>query len=347
MTPAQIRARATPIRPCAALVLLLAALMGWPAGSQANSEKGIPSVTTGGIGRVHGTSVELDGTVDPHGLETTYYFVYGPTEGYGYQSPPQTLEAKNEHIKVGVTVNDFPSGYHYRLVAENKEGSRLGHDRKYGSTGTLKFSLQGPLTPIVYHHALTISGKLVGQDDERVTVELQETPYPFLEAFSNLGITTQTGPGGAFSFHVASLSETGKFRVLAKEPRPIYSTILTQLVTPHVMLKVQKTSVKGLVRLFGTISPAEAGARVLLQVDEPTRPGNSEASSERTSRYATQFSTISRRGTRSMSRFSVIVEVTRAGAYRAYVDLHKGSLAAGSSGTVKLLAGSSKRRNVR
>jgi hypothetical protein len=180
-----------------------------------------------------------------------------------------------------------------------------------------------------------------------VTVELQETPYPYLEAFANLGSTEQTGPEGAFSFRVSSLSQSGKFRVVAKEPRPIYSAILTQQVTPRIVLKVQRTSVKGLVRLYGTITPAQTGARVLLQLDQPARPGNSEKASERTSRFSTQFSTVSRHGTRSMSRFSLIVTVTHAGEYRAYVQLHKGPLASAASPAVKLAASSKRKKKSR
>jgi len=102
--------------------------------------------------------------------------------------------------------------------------------------------------------------------------------------------------------------------------------------------------VPGLDRLYGTVSPAETGARVLLQVNVPVRPGNTERSSERTSRFATQFTTIARRGTKHMSRFSVVVRITRAGTYRALVALRKGPLAPAASSTVTLVAAAGKRR---
>ena len=75
-----------------------------------------------------------------------------------------------------------------------------------------------------------------------------------------MGETTQTGAGRAFSFHVEGLLESGKFRVVAKRPRPIYSANLLQAVTPMVVLKVRKSAVKGLVRLYGTVTPAETGS---------------------------------------------------------------------------------------
>lgn len=348
--PASERAarRHTPAAVRAALVLSIAlGLAGaLPAASPADSasaEKGKPFVVTGRVADVRGTSVVLDGSVDPHGLLTTYYFVYGPTEGYGYQTPPQTLEAKNERVKVGVAITDFPAGYHYRLVAVNSAGPKLGRDRRFSSAPTLRFELSKTRSPIPYAHGCTVKGKLVGQGNEHVEVALQETPYPYLEAFANVGPAIETGEGGTFSFRVAKLSESAKLRVVAREPRPIYSAIVTQLVTPRVVLNVARTKVAGLVRLYGTITPAEAGARVLIQLDEPVRPGNSEKLSERTSRFATVFSTISRRGTRSMSRFSLIVTITRAGSYRAYADLHRGKLAPAGSETVRLKAAGSKK----
>jgi hypothetical protein len=332
------------MRATAMLAAAVAALVCWPAASGASSGKGRPYVTTGGVSHTRGAAVTLGGSVDPHGLATTWYFVYGPTEGYGYQTPPQTLEASDEHKKVGAPVNDFPTGYHYRLVASNSAGVKLGRDKRYGKTGALKFLLPKGLTAIEYRHSFTLTGKLVGNGDEHVTVELQETPYPYLEAFANLGSTEQTGPDGTFSFRVSSQSQSAKFRVVAKEPRPIYSAILTQQVAPRITLKVSRTPVKGLVRLYGTITPAQTGARVLLQLDQAARPGNSEKASERTSRFTTQFSTIARHATKSLSRFSLIVTVTHAGEYRAYVQLHKGPLASGASQSVKLAAASSKRK---
>lgn len=322
--------------------VLLCALT--PAFALAASDKRRPAVTTGGVSHVRGTSVDLGGTVDPHGLLTTYYFVYGPTESYGFQTPPQTLEAKSEHIKVGVTVADFPSGYHYRLVASNAAGPKQGHDKKFSKMGGLAFKLPRSLTAIRYREGFTLTGTLGGDGNEHVTVGLQETPYPYLEAFGDIGETQQTGPGGSFTFHVASLFKSGKFRVVAKVPRPIYSSTVSQLVAPRVTLKVQRSAVRGLVRLYGTVTPAESGARVLFQMSAPARPGNSEKSSERTSRFLTQFSTVARRGTRAVSRFSLIVSVKKAGSYRAEVSLRKGPLTSGASSTVKLLAASAKHK---
>jgi len=337
---AQVRLLTAPL----AAALASAMLLGWPVASGADSGKGRPIVVTGAVRQVRGTSAELDGTVDPHGLATTYYFLYGPTEAYGFQTPPETLEAKETPQKVGQVVANFPTGDHYRLVASNMAGAKEGRDKRFGIVPALRFDLPKTLAQLPYGAAMTLDGTLRGTGSANVTVTLQESPYPYLEAFETVAAPTVTGPNGEFSFRVASVRSSAKFRVVAKEPRPTYSSILSQQVTPSVVLKVRKTKVPGLDRLYGTISPAETGARVLLQLNVPARPGNNERTSERTSHFATQFSTIARRGTKHSSRFSVVVKVTRAGTYRAWVALRKGPLVAAGSSSVTLVAAAGKRR---
>src|SRR6478672_4673215 len=46
-----------------------------------------PRAATGTVGHVRGTSAVLQGSVNPNGLDTTYFFQYGPTIAYGHQTP--------------------------------------------------------------------------------------------------------------------------------------------------------------------------------------------------------------------------------------------------------------------
>ena len=67
------------------------------------------------------------------------------------------------------------------------------------------------------------------------------------------------------------------------------------------------------------------------------RPGHTEKTEERTTRFATQFSTKVKRGTKTVSRFSVIVKVLKGGSYQARVDpAKKGPIATGTSATIVL-----------
>src|ERR671934_860729 len=46
-----------------------------------------PGATTGGAAQVTITTATLTGTVNPHGVSTTYYFQYGTTTAYGSRTP--------------------------------------------------------------------------------------------------------------------------------------------------------------------------------------------------------------------------------------------------------------------
>jgi len=57
-----------------------------PLASGAQAAATLPTVTTAGAKQVSYGSATLDGSVDPKGSNTSYYFQYGPTSAYGGQS---------------------------------------------------------------------------------------------------------------------------------------------------------------------------------------------------------------------------------------------------------------------
>src|SRR5436853_2141432 len=108
-------------------LVALAAVAGlaavYPLQSGAVTAKpGAPVATTGKVSHVRGSSSTLNGTVQPHGLATSYYFQYGPTVAYGSQTTPGSLVAGYTRIKVGQVVTGLRLGEHYRLVATNAAG---------------------------------------------------------------------------------------------------------------------------------------------------------------------------------------------------------------------------------
>jgi hypothetical protein len=321
-------------------LLATAALAFAPAGDAAPPAKaGLPTVATGGVSHVQATSATLLGAIDPRGLATSYYFQYGPTIAYGKQTTPASLPAGTLRVKVGQAATGILPGYHYRLVASNAAGLRPGKDRTYALSKAheAKFTLTKPTTATVYGGALSLTGLLSGAGNGARQIVLQESPYPFLAPFATVGVPIVTGATGGFTFHVARLSTSTQYRVSTLDPRPLYSSIVAIDAALRVTLKVRTSSHKGLVRLYGTVTPASVGARVTFQLRKPVRPGNSEKTSERTSKFATQFSTTTKRGTKTVARFSAIVKVQKGGSYRAEVTpAKKGALAAGDSATVLL-----------
>ncbi|HUA74461.1 MAG TPA: hypothetical protein VL988_06860 [Solirubrobacteraceae bacterium] len=319
---------------CALIALIAPAA---PAAGRA-SKPGPPSVTTGSV-RVQGASATLLGSVNPRTAATTYYFQYGATTAYGKQTTPATLAAGTATVKVGQAAAGLLPGYHYRLVASNSFGPRTGKDRTFSTSKSrrTKFTLDKPKEATVYGGSVTLSGVLTGTGNAGRKIVLQESPYPFLTSFATAGAAITTNAAGAFSFRVARLATSTQYRVSTLDPRPIYSSIATVQAAYRVTLKVKHSSHKGIVRLYGTVSPAAVGARVSFQLSKKTRPGNTEKTEERTTRFATQFTTKVKRGTSTISRFSAIVKVVKGGNYRARVDpVKKGAFVTGQSPAVLL-----------
>jgi hypothetical protein len=101
----------------------------------------------------------------------------------------------------------------------------------------------------------------------------------------------------------------------------------------------------GLVRLFGTVTPAAVGAQVEIQLEKKVRPRAGSEETEPAIRFATQFTTVVKKAGRTFSRFSLVATVRHGGHYRAFVKLKPGPLVSGSSTqTVLLHAAPTKRK---
>lgn len=95
------------------------------------------SVVTGQASNITSSGATLTGTVNPGGVETSYYFQYGTTTGYGNELPygPAFGDAGSGTAPVAgsVTVTGLQPGttYHYRLVAVNANGTGAGADATF------------------------------------------------------------------------------------------------------------------------------------------------------------------------------------------------------------------------
>jgi len=350
--------RAALVPAMAAAVLALALPLASQAASIASTKAASPHVATGGVSHVTGTSAVLNGRIDPHGLATTYYFQYGPTIAYGQQTAPASLTSTTKTTAVSQTVTGMLSGYHYRLIATNADGTQDGHDRTFsGKSKSRKVAFELPKTfePVALGGAFTLSGTLTGTGNAYRPVVLQSSQYPYSAPFADVGSPILTSASGAFTFRVAKLSSATKFRVATVGSVPVYSAIVPEQVTVRVALKVRLSSRRGLVRLYGTVTPAEVGARVFFQLEKPpkahaapkgvekpikvekVRKGSSEKP-EPGPTFATKFSTRVKAGTRAISRFSAVVDIATTGRYRAYVEVTPGRLSSGHSPSITLHA---------
>ncbi|MGA3083672.1 MAG: hypothetical protein ABSE95_02630 [Thermodesulfobacteriota bacterium] len=91
-----------------------------------------PSVLTGAATNITAISATLNGTVNPNGLSTTYYFQWGKTTAYGNKSPATPASAgggwDNGAVSANLTGLTLNTTYHYQLVATNSAGTNYGSD---------------------------------------------------------------------------------------------------------------------------------------------------------------------------------------------------------------------------
>jgi hypothetical protein len=296
-----------------------------------------PRALTGQATHVLATSALLTGVVNPEGLQTSYYFQYGPTVAYGSQTPTVSVGAGTSKVKVGQLVSGLRPGtdYHFRIVAVTSTGIVVtGRDRAFAPKGSEpKVELSKP-EPVLVGSTFILRGVMRGLGAANHQVVLQASPYPYLEAFTQIGPPAVTNAAGVFSFRVAHLSRNTQFRVLTLDSRPTISPTVTVLAAVAVTLHVRTSKSTGLARLYGTVSPAVPGARVVFQLHKAVRPGKSEA----TAKFIGQFATTVKKGGRTFSRFSLVVKVRHTGRYRAFVKLGTGPYASGYSATVVLHA---------
>jgi len=98
-----------------------------------------PSVLTGAADAIGETSAGLAGSVESHGLATTYQFEFGTTTAYGGVVPasPKLVDTGSEQVVVTEPLTGLTplTRYHYRLVATNADGTAKGADRVFTTDG--------------------------------------------------------------------------------------------------------------------------------------------------------------------------------------------------------------------
>ena len=96
------------------------------------SATGPPVVITNPATNVASSSATLNGSVDPHGLTTTVHFQYGTTTSYGHTTANQSQTGNTfRNIAANISGLTTHTTYHFRIVATNSGGTRLGGDRTF------------------------------------------------------------------------------------------------------------------------------------------------------------------------------------------------------------------------
>jgi hypothetical protein len=97
----------------------------------------VPVAVTGSATRVTIASATLNGSVDPNGRSTSWYFEYGTSTSYGSRTPATGAGSGTTARSVSAAVSSLGAGrlYHYRLVATSDAGTSRGADRTFSTAG--------------------------------------------------------------------------------------------------------------------------------------------------------------------------------------------------------------------
>ena len=96
-----------------------------------------PGVVTGAATSVTPTSATLNGTVDPNGRSTTWFFEYGTSTSYGSKTPEKSAGSGTSAASVSAALSGLARGklHHFRLVAMSDAGVSRGADRTFSTIG--------------------------------------------------------------------------------------------------------------------------------------------------------------------------------------------------------------------
>jgi hypothetical protein len=287
----------------------LAVALAAPSGAVA---AGKPVVRTGGASNVGQADALLNGSVNPNGGQTTYFFQYGTNTLYGAQTPETSAGAGSKAVKVTVGVTGLAPAttYHYRLVARKGAAIVKGADRTFKTDKQpLGVSLVANPNPVRAGNGTSLAGQLTGTGNAGRQVVLQYNPFPYTQGFVNASNAQVTDAAGNFSFPVLSIPINSEFRVLMPQKPEVVSPIVavgTVLrVTTHV--KVRRGVRSGSVRLSGTVSPPADGTQVLIQKFQHDQ-------------WMNIASTFVRHSTDAASRYRKTFRQRRPGRYRVLVN---------------------------
>lgn len=294
------------------LIALGLALLAPAAASAATK----PGVKTGRASLVTPSTATLSGRVVPSGARTTYFFQIGTTSLYGANTVAAPAGAGGLPTAVTAPVSGLAPAttYHYRLVAQNREGITKGADRTFKTKvqplGVTLVATPNPVSPP--GGPVTLSGQLTGTNNAGRQVVLQSNPYPFSrpEGFLPDGNPQVTDAAGNFAFPVLSVPVTTQYRVLM----PTKPGITSPIVVVGAAVAV-RTDTKKVARHRHSVSVQFRGS-----VSPPTDSLRVDVQKLRAGVWTTIGHTRAKHWTSSKSSYRTRVRLYRSGQYRTVAE---------------------------
>ncbi|MHB8644050.1 MAG: phage tail protein [Gaiellaceae bacterium] len=156
----------------------------------------LPTAVTAAASSVGTTSATLNGSENPNGQATSWWFEYGTTTSYGATTPSKNAGSGSSSVVEKATISSLAAGttYHYRLVAKNAAGTSRGADQSFATTGV---TIHAPALDVVYGHTVALTGTVsTGAAGESVSVYAKRYGQ---SSFVSVA-TVLTSSGGAWTY---------------------------------------------------------------------------------------------------------------------------------------------------
>ncbi len=184
-----------------------------------------PTATTLAASSVGESSATVNGTVNPNGQSTTYFFRYGTSTTYGLQTTPAGAGSGTGVVAVHAALDGLTANttYHYQLVATSSAGTSDGPDETLTTTSTtpsqaVVLGHEGFVSPgwVVgaevgcFHGTGTCSGQLTMSHDGTVIAQRSYSIAPDSGGFQNMELNSigQKDLGSNGMFHLLPVTVT-------------------------------------------------------------------------------------------------------------------------------------------
>jgi hypothetical protein len=219
-----------------------------------------PGVTSQRATGVTTSGAHLSAMLDPNGAQTTYYFQYGRSTGYGNRSTRLTVPAGSAPIAVAADIAGLRpyTRYHWRLYATNSAGITRGRDHTF-RTGRLATSITlfSSRAKVQYGRGVTLGGRVTGAGANGMTLRLEQQAFPFGTGFNAVKTTKVSGDGG-YLFSVDSVWALTRYRVVTETQTPLTSAVTAVKSAPRTTIAAKLLGRKR-ARISGRIRPAISG----------------------------------------------------------------------------------------
>jgi hypothetical protein len=302
------------------LCVALAALVAGATNAMAASP---PAVTTGNATAVTPQTATINGSINPRGAPTAFYFRFGTTKSYGTRTTTGDAGSGTKSVAASAPLTGLRphTTYHYQLVGFSTAGTTLGSDRTFKTLQIpTTLTLSASPNPVVYSGAVSVAGALTGPDVGGKKVALEGNPFPFVGPFQQIGNSVVTSPQGGYSFLIGS-PITMQLRVVNQSKPGVASPTIVLNVALVTTIRARHVR-HGRVRFSGRVVPPRAGNAVLIQ--RRTRRG-----------WATVGITLTRAKSPAFATFSKRLRLRRGGKFRAVVKTAAGDYVDGTSRTIR------------